>query len=39
MEAFSKQIEEKAVESKMQLGEIKELMENNGIFIREALYD
>jgi hypothetical protein len=39
LEQFISQLENKAVESKMMITDLKELFENNGIAIREHTYD
>ena len=38
-EQFVKQIEDASQESKMQLSDLRDIFDNNGIFIRDALYD
>jgi hypothetical protein len=34
-----KQIEDASQESKVQLSDLRDIFDNNGIFIRDALYD
>ena len=38
-EQFVKQIEDASQESKIPLQELRDIFDNNGIFIRDALYD
>jgi hypothetical protein len=38
-EQFVKQLEDASQESKVQLSDLRDIFDNNGIFIRDALYD